>query len=83
MVNDAKKIYVLELVGDIRSTPGTVTLETEAVSVDRAKLEALKVLKEEELDAYFADEDENEHITYLGYDLDGLPDWVISEVPLV
>lgn len=93
-----KKVYVLELVGDIQNTPGAVTLEIGGVSLDKKALERLKVQKDKELDDYLGsdsgdteddeDEDEDDYddggdITYMNYDLDSRPEWTITEHDLV
>lgn len=54
------KVYVLELLGDISNTPGSVTLEVGGVSTDKKVLENLKVQKDKELDEYFDDGEDDE-----------------------
>lgn len=84
-----RKAYILELEGDIESTPGTVTLEVGGVSLDREVLEKLKVVKDQELDEYLgddaSDEDDDypEQVVYHNYDLSGRPHWNIREYDLV
>ena len=92
------KVYVLELSGDIQSTPGSVTLEVGGVSLDKTVLERLKVEKDKELDEYLGEEDDDESeddeeedededyedgCTYMNYDLDSRPEWTIVEYDLL
>jgi hypothetical protein len=48
-------VYILELTGDPINSAGSVIIEIGGVSLDRAKLEALKVQKDAELSKYFDD----------------------------
>lgn len=50
---DTPKVYVLELTGDPVNSAGQVTIEMGGMSLDRTKLEALKVTKDAELSDYF------------------------------
>lgn len=85
--NTKKKVYVLELVGDIVNTGGSVTLETGGVSLDRSSLEVLREQKERELDEYFGvneESDEDYHDwCYMNTDLSERPFWTIVEYDLV
>lgn len=88
MPKSAKKgpvVYVLELVGDIVSTSGSVVLDTGEASLDKEKLAPFKEKREKELDEYLGDtsEEEDEPVCYHNTDLDERPRWVISEYPLV
>lgn len=75
------KVYVLELIGDIVNTPGSVVLDVGGVSTDKEILETLKKEYDEELDAGLGDSyDEYE---YMGYDLSDRPEWVITEYDLL
>jgi len=85
-MSETKKVYVLELIGDIVSTPGCVTLEIGGVSNDRKKLEKLLETKEKELLEYMSEpgpEDDDDGCTYRNYDLDGYPVWNITEHTLL
>lgn len=82
------KVYILELVGDIQSTGGSVTLETGEASLDKEKLEPFRVKREKELDEYFGvgddeEEDEDREWCYMNTDLDERPTWCIQEYELV
>ena len=83
------KIYVLQLIGDIQSTPGSVTLKLGGVSLNRNALETLKVRKDKELDEYMGDdgcdynEEDEDGVTYLNYDLTSRPVWEITEHDMV
>ncbi len=73
-------IYILELVGDISCTPGSVTLEIGGVSTDKKTLERLMVEKEKELDDdNESEDDDDEDFCWNGYDLSGRPEWMITE----
>lgn len=78
-----KKVYILELVGDIESTSGTHTIEVGGVSLSRQTLEDLKCHHDRELDEYFGDDEEEDTFTYLNTDYSSRPEWVITEHDLV
>jgi hypothetical protein len=88
-----QKVYVLELLGDISNTPGMITLETGGVSLNRSKLETLKIQKEKELDDYLdarpipedddEDDDTDEEYCYQNFDLSSRPVWTITEYDMI
>lgn len=95
----ASKVYVLELVGDPINSGGRVTIEVGGASLDRSKLESLKIEKDEELDEYFdgrqepcdCDDDDceedhdgsDEEWCYMDSDYSTRPEWTIVDYPLL
>lgn len=80
------KVYVLELVGDPVNSSGSITIEIGGTSLDRSKIEALKVEKDKALDDYFGDDEEHEDgddWCYCNSDYSERPYWSISEYPLI
>lgn len=89
-------VYVLQLQGDIECTSGITIAEIGGTSLDRSKLETLRVEKERELDEYFdgrrtqcdcaeceEDHDDGDVWCYLNTDYSSRPTWVIVSYPLL